>query len=66
MQGRVTADQYRATMMIAATTMAAISASARSKVFERCPLVVASSGGMTGVPELIYFRGLPRFANINP
>jgi hypothetical protein len=46
----VTADQYRATMMIAVTMIAAISASARSKVFERCPLVVASSGGMTGLP----------------
>jgi hypothetical protein len=47
MQGRVTADQYRATMMMATTMMAAISESARSNVFERYPVVVASSGGMT-------------------
>jgi hypothetical protein len=46
MQGQVTADQYSTTMMIATTMMAAISESARS-VFERCGVVVASSGGMT-------------------
>jgi hypothetical protein len=66
MPGRVGADQYRTTAMMAMTMMAAISESARSNVFERVPAEGISSGGMTWLLQLIYFRGLPRFAEINP
>jgi hypothetical protein len=41
----IESDQYSTTMMIVTTMMAAISESARS-IFERCAVVVASSGAM--------------------
>jgi hypothetical protein len=59
-------DQYRTTTMMAMTMIAAISESARSNAFERVPAKGISSGGMTWLLQLIYFRGLPRLAEINP
>jgi len=52
--------------MMAMTMIAAISESARSNVFEGVPAEGISSGGKTWLLQLIYFRGLPHFAEINP
>ena len=61
-------DQYLATIMTATTRNAAIIESARSKFFDRRAAGAASIGGITQLPALayFYFRGLPRFAKINP
>jgi hypothetical protein len=52
--------------MIAMTMMAAISESTRSNVFDRVPAEGTSSEGMTRLLAFAYFRGLPRFAKLNP
>ena len=54
-------DQYRTITMMAMTMIAAISESARSNAFERVP----AKGHFERRHDIIYFRGLPRLAEIN-